>query len=270
MKYGFSTLSCPSWNFREIITSAKDLGYHGVEIRGISEKMYAPKIKYFSDERIEDTMRYLDTLGIEIPMLTTGAEIAVKGKEESALEEAYAYVDLASRLNVPYIRLLCASTAAPSGGDRDIAAKLYIQICQYAQKKRVSPLIETNGIFADTKLLKEFMDSVNCGNKGVLWDIHHPYRFMGESVDQTLSNIGKLIKYVHIKDSVMDKGQVVYKMSGYGDVPIQEAINKLRKSGYNGYLTYEWVKRWNKALEEPGVALCHYINFIKTYIEKPS
>jgi len=36
MKIGFSTLGCPDWTLSEILATAKDLGYNGVEIRGIA------------------------------------------------------------------------------------------------------------------------------------------------------------------------------------------------------------------------------------------
>lgn len=260
MKFGFSTLSCPSWDFKEVFTSAKDLGYNGVEIRGMNEELYAPLIKQLSDERIEDTKQYLNNLGVEIAILSSGAEIALNDK---SVQEAYDYIDLASKLNVPLIRVLCTNSAAPNGGDLALAKKNYEAIAEYAKGKGVIPIIETNGIFSDTKVLAHFMESIKSDNKGILWDIHHPYRYNMESVETTIENIGKLIKYVHVKDSIIDKGQIAYKMTGYGDVPIKDAVVRLNNIGYDGYLTLEWVKRWDKTLEEPGVALCHYISYIK-------
>ena len=45
-----------------------------------------------------------------------------------------------------------------------------------------NPLIETNGILADSAVMKEFIESVNRKNSGVLWDIHHPYRYFNETI----------------------------------------------------------------------------------------
>ena len=39
----------------------------------------------------------------------------------------------------------------------------------------------------------------------------------------------KFIKHVHIKDSVMEEGMVKYKMTGYGDVPVAQAVKLLAK-----------------------------------------
>ena len=42
MKISFSTLSCPRWGWGEIIASAHDLGYDGIEIRGVGKDISVP------------------------------------------------------------------------------------------------------------------------------------------------------------------------------------------------------------------------------------
>ena len=54
-------------------------------------------------------------------------------------------------------------------------------------------------------------------------------------------------------------------MMGYGDIPLDEAIGSLLAKGYDGYFTLEWVKRWNKDLEEPGIVFAQYINYMKRF-----
>ena len=44
MKLSFSTLGCPRWTLKEIVATAKDLGFGGVEIRGIGDKINALEI----------------------------------------------------------------------------------------------------------------------------------------------------------------------------------------------------------------------------------
>ena len=45
MKLSFSTLGCPDWDFGEVFAVAADLGYDGIEIRGIAEEVYAPRVR---------------------------------------------------------------------------------------------------------------------------------------------------------------------------------------------------------------------------------
>ena len=51
MKLSFSTLGCPRWTLKEIVATAKDLGFGGVEIRGIGDKINALEIPEFRRAR---------------------------------------------------------------------------------------------------------------------------------------------------------------------------------------------------------------------------
>lgn len=265
MKYCFSTLGCPTWTFKEIITSAKDLGYNGVEIRGVSQHIYAPDIKEFQDSQLDKTVEYLQKLDIEIPILSSSAEFAIKGKEDEAVCESNAYVDLAKKLGAKYVRVLCSNSGKPNGGDLEVAKNVFDEIVSYARSQGIVPLIETNGIFSDTKLLADFVGQYDCSEVGVLWDINHPYRYANEAPATTVKNVGKYIKHVHLKDSIVDEnGNIAYKMLGSGDLPIKDVMLKLNQMNYSEYVSLEWTKRWNKDLEKPSIALYHFMEYMRS------
>lgn len=259
MKLAFSTIGCPDWSLDEIVTVAKDLNYDGIEIRGVGRELYAPAIKQLTTDSDKFLAR-LDRVGLEISCLTSGATLAAFDTIEKSASEAKAYIDLANRLRVPFVRIMSTDKPYYDGGDLSLCEKKFSEIVKYAEGSGVTPLMETNGLFVDTSLLKSFLSTTG---GGALWDIHHPYRFGGESVDKTYDNIKEFVKYVHIKDSVVKNGTTAYRITGYGDVPIAEAVKLLSDGGYDGYLTMEWVKRWNKDLEEPGVVFAHYPFFMK-------
>ncbi len=77
MKLAFSTLGCPGWSWDEIYATAKDMGMAGIEIRGIENEMFAPNTKPFRKENIAQTVDKLRRTGMQIPMLTTGAELGL-------------------------------------------------------------------------------------------------------------------------------------------------------------------------------------------------
>lgn len=264
MKIAFSTIGCPSWHFDEIVSTASDLGYDGFEVRGIGGEIYAPKIKQFQSEYRDKTMKKLASLSLDITMLTSGASLAVYQEKEQALKEATEYIALAESLGVPYIRVMCTNRPMPDGGDVDLCKRLYKQILKEAEGTGVLPLIETNGIFCDTRLLRDFIDE--CGG-GVLWDVNHPYRFNGESVETTVNNLENRIRYVHVKDSVVQNGVTRYKMLGYGDIPVKKALCLLKEQGYDGTVSLEWVKRWEPDLEEPGIVFSQFITTVKRYLK---
>lgn len=267
MKLAFSTIACPDWDFyRDIFSAAKDLGYHGIEIRGIGGELYAPSIGLFQNNQIEDTKTKLSEARIEISCLTSGACLGAYGEAEKAFAEGKDYINLANKLGVKFVRVM--PTGNPFKDDCDIAQAtlLYKELSKYGEALGVTPIMETNGIFADTAVLREFIENVGEANTGVLWDINHPARFNGEKVSDTLKNIGEYVKYVHIKDSEVKGGKIVYRLLGKGTLPISEAVDGLKKLCYGGYLSLEWVKRWNRNLEEPGLVLPYYINYMRSYI----
>ncbi len=262
MKLCFSTVGCPDWSFDDILSTAKDLGLQGAEIRGISDVLYAPDIPVFRPENIEKTMKKLENTGLTLPVIDSNAGLGEAGRGEAAFKEAKAYIDLAAALKAPYVRVMSTRYPDPEDCDLDIAVNLYRELCEYGQALGVLPLMETNAVLADSGKMKKFMADVNHKNAGVLWDIHHPYRFYGEAPETTVGNLGNLIKHVHIKDSVSESGKVVYKMLGYGDVPVKESLALLKTNGYDGFVSFEWVKRWNKDLQEPGIVFAHFANYM--------
>lgn len=263
MKLCFSTIGCPDWRFGDIISAAKDLGYAAIEIRGVEGEIYAPAIKELTDD-FDKTRELLDRTGIKIAMLTSGAALADHSRKGASVDEAKSYIDLAAKVGAPYVRVMSTDKPYFDGGDVDLCAKQFDEVVAYAKGSGVTPLMETNGIFVDTAKLASFLDEVG-GNSGALWDVHHPYRFNDESIADTVSNLGSRIKYVHLKDSVIEKGKVSYRMLGYGDVPVKEAIETLRYNEFDGYYTFEWVKRWNKELEDAGIVFAHYAYYMKRF-----
>ena len=53
---------------------------------------------------------------------------------------------------------------------------------------------------------------------------------------------------------------------GEGDVPVRESLAALRASGYAGWLTVEWEKRWHPELEEPEIALPRELETLKRFL----
>jgi fatty-acyl-CoA synthase len=264
MKIAFSTLGCPQWTWDEILTTASDLGYDGIEVRGVGNDLFIPKAKPFLDVNLKSTKDRLNKMNLEIPILTSSCCLNDKENCENQIHEGKEYILLAQKAEVSYVRILGDLNPEPgSDVDIDFVADNLKVLSQYAQGKNVKLLVETNGIFAKSDNILKLLEKTGCGNVGVLWDVHHPFRYMDETVHDTYVKLKDHIRHVHIKDSVMQEGKVKYKMLGCGDVPVNDAIEILQSENYKGYVSLEWVKRWCMDLEEPGIVLSHFINYIK-------
>jgi fatty-acyl-CoA synthase len=271
MKLSFSTLGCPDWSWNDILSTAKDLGFNGIELRGITNQIYLPDALPFSNENMENTKKKLKELNIEISCLTSSCYLYGNENNGDCNQEGKDYIDLAQQLNVPYVRVLGDKNPEPGTGIEINTVKNNLKrLGEYASNKNVTVLIETNGIFADSNKIKKLMEEINSPYVGVLWDVHHPFRFMGESFEETFNNLKPWIKHIHLKDSIVVEDKIIYKMIGQGDLPIDHLIKLLAANHYDGFISLEWVKRWKKDLENPGIVFPHFVSTMKRLIAKYS
>ena len=267
MKIAFSTVGCPEWSWTDIYIMAKDLGFNGIELRGLENELNLLRTRPFNDANVAETVKKLEKVNLSVSCLASSCFLGGTGDEDEALKEGFEYIELASKINCKYIRILGDRNPAPKEPiDDERVIKLLNRLLPKAIEADVYLLVETSGVYSDTKRLAKIIESVNNPHVAVLWDIHHPYRFMNEAPEDTYKNIGKYLKYVHIKDSVIENGNVQYKILGDGDIPVTEILDLLRTSGYDEYVSLEWVKRWNKTLTDAAVVFPAFANFMSDYL----
>lgn len=267
----FSTIACPDFSWQEIYSMAKDFGFNGIEVRGLGDNIFSVKAAPFTEKEIDNTIAKLKKLNLEIPCLSSGEPVNDLTTRDEAISEITAYMELASKLGTPYIRVLGDRNAAPSGEiDDSVVVDTMKMLVPLAEKYNVTLLLETNGVYADTKRLAKVIDAIGSRKVAALWDMHHPYRFMNESPLDTVANLGERIKYTHVKDSVVgDDGKITYKLTGTGDMPLKEFFAALNTINYLGYVSLEWVARWAKDMESAGVVVPHFAGYMEQYKTKP-
>ena len=267
MKISFSTLGCPRWSWNDIVTTAADLKYNGIEVRGVGKDISAHSIPQFGADMLPATKEQLKKLGLEIPCLTSDICLHVREREDEVMREIAAYIDLAAVMGVPYIRIMgCAGVAQPTGQvDAGYVRDMAARCGALAAEKGVTLLMETNGVWAQTDKLRRLLDDIDSPNVAALWDVNHPYRYFGESAQTTWDNVGKYVRHMHLKDSVMQDGRARYAILGYGDLPLEQIIETTQKAGYEGFYSLEWLKRWDVTLEEPGIVLAHYVSYMRSF-----
>ncbi len=55
MKLAFSTLGCPDYSWSDIYAMAKDIGFGGIELRGLGDDIFSVHAEPFSKENIKKT-----------------------------------------------------------------------------------------------------------------------------------------------------------------------------------------------------------------------
>ena len=266
MKIAFSTLGCPDFDWPDIYSCAKDLGYDGIEMRGMGNDIFDIHAKPFTEENLPATIDRLRRMRLEIPCLSSGCALKYAERREETIAALRGYIDLAEKLGTPYVRVLCDEHAAPDGEvDDEVVIGTLRALAPYAEEKNVTLLCESNGVYAHTDRLASVIAAVESDSVAALWDMHHTFRFAGETPEQTVQNLGAFIKYTHIKDSVMENGRVVYKMMGEGDLPVDAIMRALRSINYEGYITLEWVKYYAPDMAEAGVVFPQFAHYMSRW-----
>ena len=267
MKTSFSTLACPDFSWTDIYSMAKDLGFDGIEVRGLGHDIFAVKAKPFSEEQLPKTIKKLADLHLEIPCLSSGCCLKFADKLEENLAEISQYIELADKLGTPYVRVLADLNPAPDGEvDDEAVISALKKAAEIAEKTTVVLVVESNGVYSDTKRLRKVLDAVNSRSVAALWDMNHPYRYMNEQPEDTVVNLGQYIKFVHVKDSIVNaNGSLTYKMMGEGDMTPDRMFAALTNRGYDGYISLEWVKRWARQLSDAGIVFPQFANFMQPY-----
>ncbi len=276
MKLAFSTLGCPEWSWVDIQAMARDLGFDGIEIRGLGQEIQAAKARPFTAEELPQTLARLRELNLSLTCFSSDCCLRDADRQRELLAEGFEYIDLAAASAVPYVRIL--GDLAPEVQvevDDQVVLRALRSLSDYAAWRGVTLLIETNGVYAQTSRLRQLLESLDeaavSGPKpsvAVLWDLHHPWRFFSESPAETWRQIGQFVRYVHIKDSVWQDGRIRYRMLGEGDLPIREMLQLLVDQGYDGFVSLEWVKRWSRDLEDAAVVFPAYIYFMQEFLRE--
>ncbi|HDI00707.1 MAG: sugar phosphate isomerase/epimerase [Candidatus Latescibacterota bacterium] len=267
MKLAFSTLGCPDWDLEEILRRAVEYGYRGVELRGYLDALYLPEAEPFREGSLRRTKEMFARSGVEVACVSSSAKLAVEERKE-ALREVRDYIRLAKELGSPLVRVF--GGRLEEEGRRVGSAEALVENLRDAGREAegsgIILVLETHDDFVESRKVAEVLSKVDHPNVGVLWDLHHPYRFLGEPPEVTLGNLGPFLRHVHVKDSEAEDGGWRYTLLGEGDVPVLEMLRLLRRAGYEGYLSLEWEKRWHPELVEPEVALPQYARKLREYL----
>jgi sugar phosphate isomerase/epimerase len=268
----FSTLGCPDWSFKQITDFAVQHGYKAIEVRGIQRQLDLTKCKEFSSpQNIDATLKLMREKGLRFINLGASANLhfAEGAEREKNLEEAKKFIDLAAKINCPYIRVF--PDKFPKDQDKDetmrLIAKGLSDLGNYAKNKKVVVLMETHGEVVMMNDIEKIMQLASNSNVGLVWDVAHMWSVKKEPPVNAYQKLKKYIHHTHIKDLKLIDGKEQYTLLGQGEVPIFQAIDVLYKGGYKGYYSFEWEKLWHPEIAEPEIALADYAKLMKQHFK---
>jgi sugar phosphate isomerase/epimerase len=268
MNLCISTLTCPGWSLHQIIEACAANQIGGVDFRGLQDEIDVTKLPAFSGAGLDETLAMLRSHGIEMPCMNSGVALqAPPQRWNDMLEEARRTCDICRRSGTRYMRIF--GGAVPNEMTRDegrvLAQRRLRQLAKMTRPAGVVILIETHDHWITVEQVNELLAETDPEEVGVLWDTEHTWR-KGESPDITVTNHGKRLRHVHLKDSTSPppgEKKSVPKLLGEGELPIAQFVKALRDSGYDGWCCLETEKRWHQAAPEPELSVPQFAQFMR-------
>jgi len=257
-----------------VLAFAAAHGFAAVELRGLQAAMDLTQVPELAPERLGEAKRQLAEHGLRVPCLGSSANMHEMdaAKRAAQLDEARRFIDLARALRAPYVRVFGNKYVAGVPRPAMLAhiARGLRELGDYARPKGVTVLIESHGDFTDSPTLLEILRQADSPAVALLWDAHHTFVSGKEAPEDTVRQLGSYIRHTHLKDSVPagtgGGGDRRYVLTGTGEVPVRRQIEALAHTGYRGYYSFEWEKRWHPEIEEPEIAFAQFATVAGEYL----
>ncbi len=274
MKLSFTTLGCPGWTLQQIVENGAQMGFDGVDFRGMLEDIDISRRPEFTTG-LNETKRLFADYGVAVSGLSISARFAVVNpvEKEKQFDETRRNMELAAKLGTRIVRIY--GGRVPEGYTVETVMPILVknlrQIGDEAEQYDITLALETHDDWTDSEVCARLMAQVDHPRVRLLWDLHHPYRVNCEPPEVTYANLAPYTVNIHVKDSVLnERGQPVYVLLGEGDVPLKKMLDMLLQGGYDGYATFEWEKRWHPELLEPEIVFPQYVQKMHEWLKYSS
>jgi fatty-acyl-CoA synthase len=262
-RIAFSTLAFPEASLATAVSLGRSYGYDGVELRLVDGELIDPRMP--GPERAA-VKRTVDAAGL--PVIAVDSSIRVTDPDPGP--DLRAFVELASDWEAPLVRVFGGALPSREPARQQslaAAAEVLQAAAGFAQRAGVGIGVETHDSFSASATVAELLSMVDSPAVGAVWDSHHPHR-MGERPDEIYRNIGERLMLAQIKDAMRaperaDGWQLV--LLGDGEVPVRDMLTLLANSGYQGWISVEWEKRWHPEIEPPEIALPQHLKLLRTW-----
>src|SRR5208337_4380337 len=142
----FSTLGCPAWEWPKILDFAESHGFAAIELRGLMGTMDLPARPEFAPDRIAQSKKEIAAHGLKIANIGSSSALHDADHEKRAqqIADAKRFIDLASALGSPYVRVFGNEIKGPREEViARVAAGLH-ELGEYAGPRGVTVIIESH------------------------------------------------------------------------------------------------------------------------------
>ena len=272
LKLAFNTLACPNWNLKTAILNASKMGYHGIEIRGIAGDLNLTDAPELKPGQLPEIIKICREENVKIINLNASAVLHEYEpiKRQKNLDEARAYIELAQKLDCPYVRMF--PDKFPPEKSREFGLETmrenYGKALEFCKGTRVSILLDAHGDLVQSDDILSILNFFPDNHSGTIWDFFNMHLKTGESAKDMVEKLYKYIRIVQIKDGrFLPNQKYEYTLTGMGEVNITENLKQVLARGYKGFVSFEWEKRWHPELPDPEIALPDFVRKINKIVK---
>ena len=251
----------------KLVKTVKEQGFDGLEFVDLPNG----DIEIFEFCKI--LKKLCENEGIEIINLAVGSDFlnGSDGDIEKEIAKVKYNVDIAEAIGAKCMRHDATygvnKNVPPPRGFDDVVDRIaygYREVTVYAEKKNIITTVENHGYFVqDSVRVEKLINKVGHKNFGALIDIGN-FMCADENPIYAVGVLAPYAKHVHAKDFHVksgmgpNPGEGFFKsrggnylrgaIVGHGNVPVDQCINILKNSGYEGYISLEFEGMENPVL----------------------
>jgi fatty-acyl-CoA synthase len=175
MNLSFSTNGWLGFTWEGFWRMATEYGFNGIELHDNGAQDFAQPGGPLDPLNSQATQRQLRDTGLTIPCIDAICNIANPSALEENCAAVEACVESCAGVGAPYVRLTACRTDGRPAEEEDEAVRCLLRrVLPEAEKAGVTLLLETFDIYADTRRLRNMLDSFANDNLAALWDMQHP------------------------------------------------------------------------------------------------
>jgi sugar phosphate isomerase/epimerase len=242
MKYAFMTFSCKDASLDEVLALARRTGYEGVELRSGGGHAHGVEVDTGPNERAT-VKRKCAEAGIEPCCIAISARFADPADAAEWVAETEATIELASDIGSPVIRVFGGKLGEEvSRGEAVEAVAGHLRgLASEAEAHGVTLAMETHDAWCDAAHVAAVMRLVDHPAVGVNWDVMHPGRAAGYSLEASFELLKPWIRHLHFHDAMLVPDKLDFRKIGEGEIDHRVILRQLAGIGYTGYLSGEWI-----------------------------
>ena len=262
MKLSFSTKGWQQLGWQRLYELARDVKLSGMEIHDPFDPIMSDRV--LDTQNVPVSRRQLQEAGLQIACVDLPVDMA--DPDGDFLDKLDRTITAAVNMRTAHIRIHTRS-ASENGHVPEATMTLLSAALKKAEKANITLLLETAGMFSDTNLLKNTLDTYASDNLAALWDMHNTYFMAGETAQKTIENLGAYVRHVHIKDAIVDQtgDNHQYCLVGSGTLPAEDMMRALRSVNYDGFVSLEWNPDWLPDIDDPEIIFAHFVHVMSRF-----